>query len=74
MFFNILISDISSGIKCKFADGTKLCGVVNVSEGQDATKRDLGRLVDPGEPHEVQQIQVQDLASGLTQPALPIQA
>jgi len=30
--------------------------------------------VGPGESHEVQQIQMQDLAPGLRQPSLPIQA
>lgn len=39
MIFNIIISDTDCGIKCtfrKFADDTKLCGVVNTLEGQDA--------------------------------------
>jgi len=46
-WFNISVGYKDSGIKCilsKFADNTKLCGTVNMLEGQDAIQRDLHRL------------------------------
>jgi len=45
--FNIFVSDMDSGVQCtlsKFADDTKLCGVVKTLEGRDAIPKDFDRL------------------------------
>ena len=47
VLFNILISDIESGVKytlSKFADGSKLSGAADTREGRDNIQKDLNQL------------------------------
>ncbi|GAB0204420.1 hypothetical protein GRJ2_002907600 [Grus japonensis] len=47
VLFNIFVGNMNSEIECtlnKFANDTKLCGVVDMLQGRDAIQRDLDRL------------------------------
>ena len=44
VLFNIFITYLDAGIKCNFANDTKLRGAVDSLEDREALQRDLGRL------------------------------
>lgn len=44
LLFNVFLNDTESGIKCKFADCTKLSGTVDLTEGRDVISMDLDKF------------------------------
>ena len=71
VLFNVFVGDMDSGIECtlsKFADNTKLCGVVDTLKGREGMDHPEGpgQAGDVGlcEPHEVQQGQGQGPTHG----------
>ena len=66
VLFDFFVSDIDDGIECtlsKFADNTKLSGVVDMVKGRKRCHSE-GRKVGLAEPDEVQHSKVQSFALG----------
>jgi len=77
--FNTFVSSMDSVIECilsKFADDTKLCGLIDKLEQEGCHPEGPGQASEVGlcKPHQVQQGQVQGPAHGLGQSQAQIQA